>query len=90
MVDPVQAAAWCVTGTWAAKGMMGWVRDTAGLLGWPREAVHYKEFLASRSGKPAHVAVHLAGSGHRAAVEDVKQGAPQKGRAPNRPQAVCV
>lgn len=34
------------------KGMINWVRDTAERLGWPREAVHYEEFLAPQSGKP--------------------------------------
>jgi ferredoxin-NADP reductase len=34
------------------KGMIGWVRDTAARLGWPRGAVHHEEFLAPSSGKP--------------------------------------
>jgi ferredoxin len=42
------------------KGMIGWVCDTAASLGWPREAVHYEEFLAPASGKP--FAVKLARS----------------------------
>src|SRR5690606_5484826 len=27
------------------KGMINWVRKTAENLGWPREAIHYEEFL---------------------------------------------
>jgi ferredoxin-NADP reductase len=34
------------------KGMIGWVRNTAARLGWPRGAVHHEEFLAPSSGKP--------------------------------------
>ena len=34
------------------KGMIGWVRDTATRLGWPRQAVHHEEFLAPASGQP--------------------------------------
>ena len=37
------------------KGMIGWVRGKAADLGWPREAVHYEEFLAPQSGKPFDV-----------------------------------
>ncbi|MCZ4354421.1 PDR/VanB family oxidoreductase [Roseovarius aestuarii] len=37
------------------KGMIGWVRNTAEQLGWPREAVHHEEFLAPQSGKPFEV-----------------------------------
>ncbi len=37
------------------KGMINWVRDKASALGWPREAVHYEEFLAPQSGKPFEV-----------------------------------
>jgi ferredoxin-NADP reductase len=37
------------------KGMIDWVRGNAADLGWPREAVHYEEFLAPRSGKPFEV-----------------------------------
>ncbi len=36
-------------------GMINWVRDTAEKLGWPREAVHFEEFLAPQSGKPFQV-----------------------------------
>ena len=34
------------------KGMIGWVRETAARLGWPRQAVHHEEFLAPASGQP--------------------------------------
>jgi len=37
------------------KGMIDWVRGKAEDLGWPREAVHYEEFLAPRPGKPFQV-----------------------------------
>ncbi|MFX0546426.1 PDR/VanB family oxidoreductase [Roseovarius sp. S1116L3] len=37
------------------KGMIDWVRGTAKELGWPREAVHYEEFLAPKPGKPFEV-----------------------------------
>ncbi|MEO9778469.1 MAG: PDR/VanB family oxidoreductase [Sedimentitalea sp.] len=37
------------------KGMINWVRGKAADLGWPREAVHYEEFLAPQSGKPFEV-----------------------------------
>ena len=37
------------------KGMIDWVRGTAKELGWPREAVHYEEFLAPKPGKPFQV-----------------------------------
>ncbi len=37
------------------KGMIDWVRKTAHDLGWPREAIHYEEFLAPQSGKPFEV-----------------------------------
>lgn len=37
------------------KGMIDWVRGKAGDLGWPREAVHYEEFLAPKPGKPFEV-----------------------------------
>lgn len=43
------------------KGMIEWARKTAADLGWPREAVHYEEFLAPQSGKPFKV--RLAQSG---------------------------
>ena len=34
------------------KGMINWVRGTAAAMGWPREAVHYEEFLAPGTGTP--------------------------------------
>ncbi len=37
------------------KGMIEWVRGTAAGEGWPREAVHYEEFLAPQPGKPFEV-----------------------------------
>ncbi|MCL4142080.1 UNVERIFIED_CONTAM: hypothetical protein GTU68_054885 [Idotea baltica] len=37
------------------KGMIEWVRKTAESEGWPREAVHYEEFLAPQPGKPFEV-----------------------------------
>ncbi|MGH1538933.1 MAG: PDR/VanB family oxidoreductase [Arenicella sp.] len=37
------------------KGMIEWVRKTAAEYGWPRETVHYEEFLAPAPGKPFQV-----------------------------------
>ncbi|WP_390910765.1 2Fe-2S iron-sulfur cluster-binding protein [Pseudosulfitobacter sp. SM2401] len=37
------------------KGMINWVRAKATDLGWPREAIHYEEFLAPQPGKPFEV-----------------------------------
>ena len=37
------------------KGMIDWVRATAAAEGWPREAIHYEEFLAPKPGKPFEV-----------------------------------
>lgn len=37
------------------KGMINWVRTKATELGWPREAIHFEEFLAPQSGKPFEV-----------------------------------
>ncbi|MEP2889453.1 PDR/VanB family oxidoreductase [Tateyamaria sp.] len=37
------------------KGMIDWVRKTAADEGWPREAIHYEEFLAPQPGKPFEV-----------------------------------
>lgn len=37
------------------KGMIEWVRQTAAAEGWPREAIHYEEFLAPQPGKPFEV-----------------------------------
>lgn len=37
------------------KGMIEWVRGKAADLGWPRETIHYEEFLAPQPGKPFEV-----------------------------------
>jgi ferredoxin-NADP reductase len=37
------------------KGMIDWVRKTAAGEGWPREGIHYEEFLAPQPGKPFEV-----------------------------------
>lgn len=37
------------------KGMIDWVRKSAEAAGWPREVVHYEEFLAPEPGKPFEV-----------------------------------
>ncbi len=37
------------------KGMIEWVRKSASDAGWPREAVHYEEFLTPEPGKPFEV-----------------------------------
>jgi ferredoxin-NADP reductase len=37
------------------KGMIDWVRKTATAEGWPREGIHYEEFLAPQPGKPFEV-----------------------------------
>ena len=37
------------------KGMIDWVRGKAADMGWPREAIHYEEFLAPQPGKPFEV-----------------------------------
>lgn len=37
------------------KGMIEWVRETAKDESWPREAIHYEEFLAPQPGKPFEV-----------------------------------
>lgn len=37
------------------KGMIEWVKKSASDAGWPREAVHYEEFLAPEPGKPFEV-----------------------------------
>ncbi|MEI4262045.1 PDR/VanB family oxidoreductase [Roseovarius sp. D0-M9] len=42
------------------KGMIDWVRATAKELGWPREAVHYEEFLAPKPGKPFEVKLAIS------------------------------
>ncbi len=48
------------------RGMIDWVRKTAADMGWPREAIHYEEFLAPQSGKPFEV--YLKRSGKRVQV----------------------
>lgn len=42
------------------KGMIEWVRGTAAKMGWPREAVHYEEFLAPQPGKPFEVKLAIS------------------------------
>ena len=42
------------------KGMIDWVRGKAAELGWPREAVHYEEFLAPQPGKPFEVKLAIS------------------------------
>lgn len=42
------------------KGMINWVRGQAESLGWPREAVHYEEFLAPQPGKPFEVKLAIS------------------------------
>jgi ferredoxin-NADP reductase len=42
------------------KGMIDWVRKTAEAEGWPREAVHYEEFLAPQPGKPFEVKLAMS------------------------------
>ena len=42
------------------KGMIDWVRGKAAILGWPREAIHYEEFLAPASGKPFEVRLAIS------------------------------
>lgn len=42
------------------KGMIEWVRAKAADLGWPREAVHYEEFLAPKPGKPFEVKLAIS------------------------------
>ncbi|WP_166418306.1 PDR/VanB family oxidoreductase [Cochlodiniinecator piscidefendens] len=37
------------------KGMINWVRKTAEDAGWPRDNIHYEEFLAPQPGKPFEV-----------------------------------
>ena len=37
------------------KGMIEWVRKSARDAGWPREVIHYEEFLAPEPGKPFEV-----------------------------------
>ena len=42
------------------KGMIDWVRGKAAELGWPREVVHYEEFLAPKPGKPFEVKLAIS------------------------------
>jgi ferredoxin-NADP reductase len=42
------------------KGMIDWVRATATAKGWPREVIHYEEFLAPQSGKPFEVKLAIS------------------------------
>lgn len=42
------------------KGMINWVRSKATELGWPREAIHYEEFLAPQPGKPFEVKLSIS------------------------------
>jgi ferredoxin-NADP reductase len=42
------------------KGMINWLRKTAETEGWPREAIHYEEFLAPQSGKPFEVKLAIS------------------------------
>ncbi len=42
------------------KGMIDWVRKTAANEGWPREAIHYEEFLAPQPGKPFEVKLAIS------------------------------
>jgi ferredoxin-NADP reductase len=42
------------------KGMIDWVRGKAADLGWPREVVHYEEFLAPKPGKPFEVKLAIS------------------------------
>ncbi len=43
------------------KGMIEWVRKTATAEGWPREGIHYEEFLAPQPGKPFEVKLAVSG-----------------------------
>ena len=42
------------------KGMIEWVRKSAADAGWPRETVHYEEFLAPEPGKPFEVKLAIS------------------------------
>ena len=42
------------------KGMIDWVRGKAADMGWPREAIHYEEFLAPQPGKPFEVKLSVS------------------------------
>ena len=50
------------------KGMIDWVRSSAATLGWPRESIHYEEFLSPQPGKPfevklavSNIIIHVGG-----------------------------
>ncbi len=42
------------------KGMINWVKGTAEDAGWPRDNVHYEEFLAPQPGKPFEVKLAIS------------------------------
>ena len=42
------------------KGMIDWVRKTVAAEGWPREAIHYKEFLAPQPGEQFEVKIAVS------------------------------
>ncbi len=42
------------------KGMIEWIRKSAKEAGWPRETVHYEEFLAPEPGKPFEVKLAIS------------------------------
>ena len=42
------------------NGMIDWVRGKAADMGWPREAIHYEEFLAPQPGKPFEVKLSVS------------------------------
>jgi ferredoxin-NADP reductase len=42
------------------KGMIDWVCMTAAGEGWPRECIHYEEFLSPQSGKPFEVKLAIS------------------------------
>ena len=44
------------------KGMIDWVRSSAATLGWPRESIHYEEFLSPQPGKPFEVKLAVSNS----------------------------
>lgn len=37
------------------RGMIDWIRETAADLGWPRESIHFEEFITPATGKPFEV-----------------------------------
>ncbi len=52
------------------KGMINWVKDTAYRYGWPKESIHYEEFLAPIPGKPFQVILEKS---HKSFVVDEHQ-----------------